>query len=195
MMGTVLDSTTYFNRLVELLINTKVTDLHGNGLTLDEGMDQAVELINGTRLTSAKVMVIGNGGSAAIASHLQNDLSKAVGVRSLVFNEPSLLTALSNDHGYSCIFERPIQMWAEKDDVLVAISSSGRSENIICGAQVAKEKGCRIITLSGFKPDNPLRKLGNLNFYIASESYGQVEVAHSTLTHLLSDMAMARSSE
>jgi D-sedoheptulose 7-phosphate isomerase len=157
-------------------------------------MDQAVELINGTRLTSAKVMVIGNGGSAAIASHLQNDLSKAVGVRSLVFNEPSLLTALSNDHGYSCIFERPIQMWAEKDDVLVAISSSGRSENIICGAQAAKEKGCSIITLSGFKPNNPLRKLGNLNFHIASESYGQVEVAHSTLTHLLSDMAMARSS-
>ena len=194
MTRTVLNSTAYFNRLVELLINTKVTDLHGNGLSLDEGMDRAVELINGARPTSAKVMVIGNGGSAAIASHLQNDLSKAVGVRSLVFNEPSLLTALSNDHGYSCIFERPIQMWAEKGDVLVAISSSGRSENIICGAQAAEEKGCHIITLSGFKPNNPLRKLGNLNFYIASESYGQVEVAHSTLTHLLSDMAMARSS-
>lgn len=194
MTPTVITSTAYFNRLVELLVNTKVTDLQGNGLTLDEGMDRAVELINGARPVSAKVMVIGNGGSAAIASHLQNDLSKAVGVRSLVFNEPSLLTALSNDHGYSCVFERPIQMWAEKDDVLVAISSSGRSENIICGVQAAKQKGCRIITLSGFKLDNPLRKLGNLNFYIASESYGQVEVAHSTLTHLLSDMAMARSS-
>jgi D-sedoheptulose 7-phosphate isomerase len=126
MTRTVVNSTAYFNRLVELLINTKVTDLHGKGLSLDEGIDRAVELINGARPTGAKVMVIGNGGSAAIASHLQNDLSKAVGVRSLVFNEPSLLTALSNDHGYSCIFERPIQMWSEKDDVLLAISSSGR---------------------------------------------------------------------
>lgn len=193
MTPTVHNATAYFNRLAELLLNSKVTDQKGNALTLDEGMDQAVELIEGAATGGAKVMVIGNGGSAAIASHLHNDLSKAVGVRSLVFYEPPLLTALSNDDGYSCIFERPIQMWAEKDDVLVAISSSGRSENIICGAQAAKEKGCRIITLSGFKPHNPLRKLGNLNFYIASESYGQVEVVHSALTHIMSDLAMARS--
>ncbi|MFC1516299.1 SIS domain-containing protein [Thermodesulfobacteriota bacterium] len=188
-------ATSYVNQLYELLLSTTVTDITGSEMALDEGADRAVDLILDAHITGNKAMVIGNGGSAAIASHLHNDLCKAVGVKSLVFHEQPLLTALANDHGYSCVFERPINMWAEENDLLVAISSSGGSENILCGTKAAIEKGCQIITLSGFKPDNPLRTSGSLNFYVASQSYGFVEVAHSALAHLFTDLAINKNTE
>ena len=135
-------------------------------------------------------MVIGNGGSAAIASHMQIDLCNAVGVRVMDFNHAPLLTALGNDHGYDCVFERPIELWADPDDLLVAISSSGQSDNIIRAVKAAAVRGCQIITLSGFNPENPLRSLGNVNFYTPSSVYGYVESTHSALSHYLTDYAM-----
>ena len=98
--------------------------------------------------------------------------------------------SLANDHGYGCVFERPIQLWVDAGDVLVAISSSGRSENILRAIEAAQARQCRVVTLSGFRPDNPLRRTGELNFYVASETYGFVEVAHAALTHFLADSAM-----
>ena len=192
MMNNYHNATSYLAELTQLLVNTVVTDGAGLSLTLDEGTDRAVDLILKVISVGAKIMVMGNGGSAAIAGHLHNDMCKAVGVRSLAFSEQPLLTALANDHGYGCVYERPVMMWAEKDDLLVGISSSGRSDNILRGARAAAEKGCRIITFSGFEPDNPLRRIGDLNFYVNSHSYGLVEVAHSALSHLLTDMAMSK---
>jgi D-sedoheptulose 7-phosphate isomerase len=183
--------TTHFQRLSELLLSVQVTDRKGAVLPLDEGADKAVEIILSAESASPKVMVIGNGGSAAIASHAQSDLSKGAGIRAMVFNEPPLLTAFANDHGYGTVFEGPIGLWAKPGDALVAISSSGQSENIIRGVQAAMERGCQIITLSGFNPDNPLRRLGDVNFYAPSRAYGYVEIAHSALTHFLTDYAMA----
>jgi len=179
----------YVKELGELLSGSRVTGSNGEAMTLDEGISSSAGLILEARADGSKVMVMGNGGSAAIASHLHNDLCKAVGVRSLVFNEPPLLTALANDHGYGCVFEHPVSMWAEKDDILVAISSSGRSENILRATKAAMDRGCRVITFSGFAPDNPLCLMGTMNFYVRSDSYGFVEVAHSALTHFLSDTA------
>jgi D-sedoheptulose 7-phosphate isomerase len=184
----------FFNELARLLIQTEVTDREGKSLPLDEGCGRAVDLIMKSHAKGGKVMVTGNGGSAAIASHFHNDLCKAVGVRCLIFNESPLLTALANDNGYGCVFERPVEMWAEEDDILVAISSSGRSENILRPAKAAMIRGCQVLTFSGFKRDNPLRETGSLNFYTASESYGHVETAHSALTHYISDLAMAEKS-
>lgn len=140
-------------------------------------------------------MLVGNGGSAAIVSHMQNDLCKAVGVRAMVFNEPPLLTALSNDHGYGCVFERPVDLWAESGDLLLAISSSGQSENILRAARSAKARGCQILTLSGFLADNPLRGMGHLNFYAPSQVYGYVELVHSVLAHFLTDCAVTSQAE
>ncbi len=81
-------------------------------------------------------------------------------------------------------------MLAEGEDVLVAISSSGRSENILRGVEAARGKGCEVITMSGFTSDNPLRKTGRLNFYVPSDSYGYVEISHLTLCHCILDMMM-----
>jgi D-sedoheptulose 7-phosphate isomerase len=175
-----------FNRVLQ---QVAVTDDQQVRLGVDGAADRAVQLILDVRSHGHKVLLIGNGGSAAIVSHLHNDLTKAVGVRTLVFNEQPLLTALANDEGYATVFERPIAMWAEAGDLLIAVSSSGRSENILRGTQAALDAGARVITLSGFQSANPLRALGHLNLYVPSSHYGLVEQAHSVLTHYLSDAA------
>jgi D-sedoheptulose 7-phosphate isomerase len=168
----------------------QVTDRRSKALSHDEGVSQAVEAILSVGTGPGKVMVIGNGGSAAIASHMQCDLSKAVGVRAIAFNETPLLTALTNDDGYQCVFERPVSQWADAGDVMVAISSSGQSDNILRAGQAAAGRGCRLITLSGFSAANPLRRLGDINFYISSSDYGYVETAHAAMAHFLTDSAV-----
>lgn len=183
-----MDIRLHLQQLSDLVREATVTDRDERAMTLEGGIQRAVETL---LAVSRKIMLIGNGGSAAIASHMQNDLCKAVGVRAMVFNEPPLLTALSNDHGYQSAFEKPIELWVEPGDLLIAISSSGRSENILRATQACREGGGHIITFSGFRPDNPLRRLGDINFYVGSENYGHVEVAHMTLTHFLTDCAMA----
>ena len=182
--------TEYFTALSDLLRSVQATDNRGVLLPLDEGAKRAVNLILSARAESGKVMLIGNGGSAAIASHMHNDLCKAANVRALVFSEPPLLTALSNDDGYGSVFERPVELWAMPGDVLLAISSSGRSENILRAVLKSTERRCEVITLSGFDADNPLRRMGVINFYVPSRVYGHVEVVHSALAHYLTDSAM-----
>jgi D-sedoheptulose 7-phosphate isomerase len=175
----------YLQDLNQLMLETQVTDLAGTGMSLEEGADRAIEMISKVHSHSGKVMLGGNGGSAAIVSHVQNDLSEAAGVRSMVFTEEPVLTARANDHGYGSVFERPIEMWAEPGDLVVTVSSSGQSENIIRALRMARQKKCELITFSGFSPDNPSRALGDLNFYVSSSIYGYVETAHMSLIHYL----------
>lgn len=182
----------YYNELNNLLSLIEVTASTREIMSLEDGMECAISTILSKKSDGQKIIVIGNGGSAAIASHMHNDLCKAVGVRSLVFNEAPLLSALSNDLSYAAAFEVLVDLWAEKGDLLVAISSSGQSENIIRAADAAKKKGCSVFTLSGFKSDNPLRSRGLINFYIPVDQYGFVELGHSILTHYLSDAAKDR---
>jgi D-sedoheptulose 7-phosphate isomerase len=100
-------------------------------------------------------------------------------VRCVTFNEPNLLTCFGNDFGYEYWVEKAIQYYGDKDDVLIAVSSSGQSENILNGCHAARKKGFdSIITLSGFNPDNPLRKLGDVNLWIHSENYNIIENVH-----------------
>jgi len=73
----------------------------------------------------------------------------------MVFTEEPVLTARANDHGYGSVFERPIELWAESGDLLVTVSSSGKSENIIRALEMARRKQCNLMTFSGFDPDNP----------------------------------------
>lgn len=176
--------------LSAVVLNTQITDQRGQGGSFDEGTHNAVELILSVKSASGKAMVIGNGGSAAIASHVQNDLCKAVGLRAVGMYEVPLLTALSNDFSYEDVFEREIEFWADKGDLLIAISSSGRSENILRAVRTALRHECSVITLSGFHADNPLRRMGHLNFYVPADTYGYVETAHAVLTHLFTDYAM-----
>ena len=181
--------TSYFRGLSELLLNMQVTDADGLPLSLDEQATSVVGMILAAKAADKKVMLIGNGGSAAIVSHMHNDLCMSVGVRAVVFHELPLLTALTNDHGYECVFARPLELWSEPGDLLLAFSSGGRSANILGAVRAALARDCQVITLSGFERDNPLRGMGLLNFYVPSQSYGCVETAHSALAHFLTDSA------
>ena len=184
------DITRYFSQLGSLFKETQVTDAKGAPLELSQGIREAINLIQSQSAQGKKIIFIGNGGSSSIASHQATDFLKNGGIKAIAFTDPSLLTCISNDLGYPKVFELPIKMLANEGDVLVAISSSGRSENILRGVEAARGKGCEIITMSGFTQDNPLRKTGRLNFYVPSDSYGYVEISHLALCHCILDMMM-----
>ena len=183
-------ATQYLEELSSLALGALVTDKAGNVLSLDQGAETVIQLILTVRESSHKVLLVGNGGSAALVSHTQNDLCKAVDVPAMVFTEQPLLIALANDDGFGSVYEQPVRLWAQPDDLLIAVSSSGKSENILRAVQAAIDLGCTVVTFSGFAPDNPLRKMGDLNFYVSSEVYGYVETAHGSVTHYITDRAM-----
>jgi D-sedoheptulose 7-phosphate isomerase len=103
----------------------------------------------------------------------------------MVFTEQPVLTARANDYGYGSVFERPIEMWAEPGDLLITVSSSGQSENIVRALRMARSKECHLMTFSGFAADNPSRLMGDINFYVPSSDYVYVETAHTALLHYL----------
>ena len=129
----------------------------------------------------------GLGGSAAIASHVVIDLNKAAGVRAVALNDPAALTCLANDLSYQEVFATQIAWHGRPGDVLVAISSSGKSINILQAVEAARAARMRVVTFSGFRGDNPLRLSGDLNFYVPSDRYGFVELAHQILLHAVTD--------
>lgn len=126
-----------------------------------------------------KIIIVGNGGSASIASHFSMDLTKNAGIRCVNFNEPDLITCFANDYGYERWVEKAIALYGDEGDVLIAISSSGQSKNILNGCKAARNKKfSKIITFSGFKSDNPLRQLGDINLWVDSKAYNYVENIH-----------------
>ena len=178
----------YYNTLLGLKDRLQVTEAGGNPLDLYEGIERACHLIKSQAQGGSKLIFIGNGASAAISSHMATDFWKNGGIRALAFNDSSLLTCVGNDYGYEQLFEKPIEMFSDPGDILLAISSSGKSANILKGVKAARERNCHIITLSGFQPENPLRLLGDLNFYVPAKAYGPVEILHHSICHCLLDV-------
>lgn len=163
------------------------TDVSGKAWPVDDGIEASCLLIEEQSRKSGKVVFIGNGGSAAISSHMSIDFWKNGNIPSMSFNDGAMLTCLGNDYGYDRVFEKPIEMFMKKEDVLIAISSSGRSPNILNGVQAAAKIGSPVITLSGFDGDNPLRIMGSLNFYVPADKYGFVEIIHQYICHWILD--------
>ena len=181
---------TYFATLGALPGRVCCHDGDGAELSLDDAIGRFVTLAQGVHEAGNKVMFIGNGGSAGIASHMAIDYSKNGNIRSQAFNDSSALTCLGNDLGYENVFAKQIELHARSDDLLVAISSSGNSANILHGVNQARKSGCKVITLSGFGEDNKLRGRGDINFYVPSQEYGFVEITHLALCHAVVDFAM-----
>jgi D-sedoheptulose 7-phosphate isomerase len=182
----------YLAAFARLLEQVEITTDRGERLDLDDAVDALVDSILSIKDSNAKILLIGNGGSAAIVSHTQNDLCKMVGVRAMVFTEGPLLTATANDDGYHAVFHRPIELWADAHDLLIAVSSSGESENVVKAATAARAKGCRLVTMTGFSPTNRLRQVGDVNVYVPAATYGYVETAHALIAHCVTDIAMLR---
>ena len=157
---------------------------------LDQILAETAKRFRAIHEDGGRLFFVGNGGSAAIASHMAVDYTKNGGVRALALNDASTLTCFANDFGYDRVFEKQLEYQATERDGLVVISSSGRSLNIVGAAAKAREIGCAmIVTLSGMNPNNKLRQMGDVNFYVPAADYGIVEVAHLSLLHSMIGMA------
>jgi D-sedoheptulose 7-phosphate isomerase len=161
--------TDYLNKFAKILINYNNKDFL-----------KIVKILEGIKRNKKKVILVGNGGSAAMASHVSVDLTKMCKIRAVNFNEADLLTCFSNDYGYENWVQKALSSYADKGDLLICISSSGESKNIINGAKFAKKIGCKVITLTGFNKKNKVRKIGHVNLWLDSQNYNIIEMTHHT---------------
>ena len=160
----------------------------GEAVPLAQGLEALHRLWLRQRADDRAVYWIGNGGSAALTSHLAQDLLRKGGVRSWTFTDPALITGTANDHGYREVFRRPVRAVGRAGDVLMAISSSGASRNVVDAAAAGLEIGMTLVTVSAFRPDNRLRALpAALSFHTPTERYGHAELAHGALLHAAID--------
>jgi D-sedoheptulose 7-phosphate isomerase len=128
-----------------------------------------------------KILIFGNGGSSAIASHFANDLSNIVKIKCLNFSDSSLITCLSNDYGYENWITRVLKLYATNGDLVILISSSGMSKNMINAAKFIKKNKIKLACLTGFSSNNKLKKIGDISIWIKSEKYNYIENAHQVI--------------
>ena len=160
--------------------------------TYDMGISLLLERFSIHKQKASQIFFIGNGGSAAIASHMVADFMKNGGMNTYSLYDNAAMTCMGNDYGYEYIFSKPLEFLMREDDLLVAISSSGNSKNIINAIQVAKEKKAEVITFTGFQPNNIASKLGDVNVYVPCEKYGIVESIHNLVLQQIVDSIMER---
>jgi D-sedoheptulose 7-phosphate isomerase len=139
-----------------------------------------------------KLLMAGNGASATIVSHAATDFTKQAKVRSLCFTDTSLITAYGNDFGYENWVAEAVNSYYQKGDIVVLISSSGSSKNMVNAAKKAKDLGLILVTFSGFSTDNPLKQLGDLNFWLSSKAYNIIENTHSIWITTVVDMILGK---
>ncbi len=159
----------------------------------DEALEMAHFLLYQVAKVEGIIYVIGNGGSAGIASHFCTDLLRTLALSAATLSDSNILTCFANDCGYENVYKIPLMRNLRSRDLLVAISSSGKSPNIVEAAKWARERKVPIVTFTGFAAQNPLRKLGDLNFWLDSEDYGIVETGHAFLLHTIVDTCKERS--
>ena len=173
---------TYINRYREILASKDIFP----------ELLKAKEIIIAAQTAGNKLMFSGNGASASIAAHLAVDFTKQGGVKAMTFNEPNLITAFANDFGYEKWVQEAIRFYGEPGDVAVLISSSGKSPNIVTAAKYAAANGIKVITLTGFGADNPLKALGDVNLWVDSRGYNIIECVHMIWLTTICDLIIGR---
>ena len=141
-------------------------------------IEASVELITNIKKNKNKIYIVGNGGSSSIASHVSVDFAKLSGINCSTFNNANLITCFANDYGYENWVTEAIKTYSSEEDLIILISSSGTSKNIVNAAKYCKKNNINLITLSGFKKNNPLSQSGNINFHVESEEYNFIEMTH-----------------
>jgi D-sedoheptulose 7-phosphate isomerase len=158
-------------------------------------LDRVVEAIEAAHAAGRQVFLVGNGGSAATASHMMNDFNKGTlghkgdapwpRFRAIALTDNvSLLTAWANDTSYDRIFCEPLRNLARKGDVLIAISASGNSPNILAAADTARQLGLTTVALTGCGGGKLARK-ASISFIVPSDEYGPIEDVHMILDHII----------
>jgi len=185
----------YLETLAACLKESEASAQDGTPMEMGAAMDWIADTAKTAHQRGNKMMFVGNGGSSSISSHLSIDFAKNGGMRAMTFTDAPMLTCLGNDLGYENVYAKPVEMYGAAGDMLVAISSSGGSTNILNAVAKARDIGASVLTLSGFKPDNPLRGSGDVNLYVPSYEYGFVETAHTALLHAALDISMGWTKE
>jgi D-sedoheptulose 7-phosphate isomerase len=180
----------FFSKYVDLVKNSldrlETTYFNGssrNHVSNELGMETWCKWTEELKVDGGTMYFVGNGASATMASHMSADATKNGKLRAKTFNDQSLLTAIGNDVSYSEVYALPVERFGNKEDILVTISSSGNSPNIVRAIEEAKKIDMKVVTVSGMKPDNTSRQLGDLNFWVPADFYGIVESSHQTVLH------------
>lgn len=160
-----------------------VTNKNGVVVDCNIAFQKWVDIALAVRENNKTIFLIGNGASASMASHVAADLAKNAQIRTEVFSDLSLITAIANDVSYEEVFVEPLKRRMTEGDMLVAISSSGQSQNVLRATSEANNRQGFVITLSSMKPTNPLKDQGFLNYYVPSETYGLAETCHAAILH------------
>jgi D-sedoheptulose 7-phosphate isomerase len=183
------------NRVNTLLQSLVFTDASGKVVSIDIAFESWRNWTIELKRRGGTIYLVGNGASASIASHFAADLAKNAGLHTEVFSDLSLITAISNDLGYEHVFSEPLKRRGKRGDVLIAISSSGKSPNILRAVKEAKTLKMKCVTLSAMSPDNPLRGKGTLNAYIPADSYGHAETCHAAILHYWMDLVCEKTAK
>lgn len=179
----------YLDDFISVLKDTIITS-NGKVMEWNDGFGGIVEVFKKTKKTNNQLFFIGNGGSAAIAEHFLADFMKNGKMRTVSILGSALLTCMGNDFGYEQVYAKPLSMLLDKGDLLIAISSSGNSPNIVKAIEVAKQLGATVVTLSGFEENNKIRSMGLYNIYVPIVHYGYVESIHNLLLQQIVDILM-----
>lgn len=153
---------------------------------LDKIDQSDLEKLSDIIRNSKDIIILGNGGSNSVSCHIAQDYTKQLGIKTLCFGDSSRLTCYANDYGWNHAYTKFIEHFANSETLVILISSSGNSENILNAAAYCIDK-LKLITLSGFDSNNKLRLCFTdkslLHFYINSHDYGIVECIHELILH------------
>ena len=181
----------YIEELIDVLQSTEFNK-GATSYSYEDGIKLLVDIFTKHKKSGSKVYFIGNGGSAAIASHMTADFMKNGGMNTVSLYDNAVTTCMGNDYGFEDVFSKPLSFLVSEGDLLVAISSSGKSQNILNSIDVAKSKGLNTISFTGFDSDNPVRSSSDAGVYIPSHKYGIVESIHNLILQEIVDLIMER---
>lgn len=181
----------YLKRLSQLMFESQII-CDNQRMDWNDAFAEIVSLFLSERENKKNVFFIGNGGSAAIACHMTADFMKNGGMHTISLYDNALTTCMGNDYGYECVFSKPLEFLVCEGDLLVAISSSGNSQNIINAIHTARSSGAKVVTLTGFRSDNKIKNLGDYNIYVPVEHYGMVETIHNMYLQQIVDEIMEK---
>lgn len=176
-------------------INDYLKNLSTNLFSLDiEKFSLLIKKFKKIKQVRKKIILIGNGGSAAMASHVSVDLTKLCEIRAINFNEADLITCFTNDYGHDNWMKEALKIHCEKKDLVVFVSSSGNSKNIINAAKWCKQNNIKIITFTGFSKNNLLNKINKngISFWVNSKAYNHVEMCHLYLLLAIVDFIIGK---
>jgi len=143
-------------------------------------LEKLASQIKKCKKKKGKLVILGNGGSSSTSNHLAIDFTKNAKIKAISFSDSSLITCLCNDYGHENWMSKALELYANKDDIVIFISCSGNSKNIVNAAKYCINKKIKIATFTGMSKKNKLKLLNKdiFNFWINSKAYNFIELLH-----------------